>query len=32
MMIEHCVLPALALIAFCLAAWIVGRKGGDKRN
>ena len=28
-MIEHCLLPALALIAFCLVAWIVGKKGGD---
>jgi hypothetical protein len=30
-MIEHCILPALALIAFCIVAWIVGRHGGDER-
>ena len=28
-MIDHCLLPALALIAFCAVAWIVGKKGGD---
>jgi len=28
-MIEHCLLPALALIAFCAVAWIVGRRSGD---
>ena len=28
-MIENCLLPALALIAFCAVAWIVWKKGGD---
>ena len=28
-MMLHCVLPALALTAFCIVAWIVGKKGGD---
>ena len=29
-MLDHCLLPALALIAFCAVAWIVWKKAGTK--
>ena len=31
-MLDDCLLPALALLAFCAVAWIVWKKGGDRMN